>query len=123
MKNLITFENFNNTEINLIIDVSSTMKPSDIEKIPELISCDGCNEINVLLVDHIVRKFQTISDLSELGNVFKNTKLGTGGTDLQAGIQYIIDNNLEQYKTYIVSDFYFEPLDYSQLSEYEEIKI
>lgn len=123
MKRLKTFENFGHSEINLVLDVSSTMKPSDLESLPQRIDCEECEKINVILVTTEVVKVDVISDFSELPNVFKKTSVGGGGTDLQPAIEYVVDNGLEDNKTYIVSDFYCEPLDYSKISEYEEVKI
>jgi len=116
-------ENLETSDINVIIDVSSTMRPSDIDRLPQLIDCDECQKINIILVNTEVVKVDVISDFLELGDVFKTAPLNGGGTDLQPGIKYILDNGLENNKTYIVSDFYCEPLDYSGVSEYEEIKI
>ena len=117
------FENFMSNEINVIVDISASMSSDIINNISNLIDCDNCNKINIILVDTVVRLVEVISDLSELPSLINKVRLGVGGTDLQPGIKYILDNNLEQNKTYIVSDFYIEPLDYSGLSDYKEINV
>lgn len=117
------YEGNYDSDINIIVDVSGSINPSDINKIPQLIDCEHCNNINVIFVDSEVREVKLLNDISELDDPLNSIPAVGGRTDLQAGINYIVDNGLADNKTYIISDFYGEPLDYSELSEYEEIQI
>lgn len=124
MKHIKLFENFNdfdNENINILLDISGSISHEQlygaILKIKDEINKSA--KINLIQFDHNVRNFSIIN----IDDIFDIKLSGGGGTNVQPAIDYLVDNNLENNKTYIISDFYFDEEEFPELSDYEFIKI
>jgi predicted metal-dependent peptidase len=124
MKKIKTFENFTaQNEINVIIDTSASMSDDQLQKaITEIDMIDDyCCNINVIQVSDKIDDVTVINNIHNL--LYLKFKFGAGGSDLRAAIDYIIDNDLNDNKTYIISDFILPKIDFSELSDYEKIVV
>lgn len=122
MKHLKFFEKFRNaTDINLLLDVSGSISENMIKSIIHDIYLSGVeyDKINLIQFTTEVVDFSVITNINDI----KISKKGGGGTIIQTAIDFVIDNGLNIYKTYIVSDFYADEPNYSLLSDYELLTI
>jgi predicted metal-dependent peptidase len=125
MKKLKTFENFKTqTEINVIVDTSASISNDQLRNAIDDIKekCEQyCDKINVIQVSDYIDNVTVINNLSNM--LYLTYRFGAGGSDLYAAIEYIIDNDLNDNKTYIISDFILPKIDFSELSDYEKIVV
>ena len=131
MKKIKMYEDFLNgisDNINIVLDVSGSISNYQIqEALYDIqIQCDYIGEITLIQVSDRVEDVETLNgkngiDIDEILNM--KHKVGTGESDLYAAIEYIIDNDLNDNKTYIISDFIDVNVDFSELSDYEKIVV
>lgn len=121
MKYIKKYENSDVKYINILIDTSGSMLKRYINAAIYLTDFGEYDKINYIQFTDQIEKYQVIYDTKEITQ--KNLKGGFGG-DVNVAIDFLVSKNLENYKTFIISDFYFDRTpDYSKLKDYELVKI
>ena len=109
--------------INIALDVSGSISHTAIKNIIQLTNFDDYSDTKVNFIQFTteVNSFKVLDNVSDI----LNEKLygNGGGTIIQSAVDYIVENGFEEYKTFIISDFYFDKPDYSQLKDYELINV
>ena len=125
MKNLKIFTDFVNEEeefkniINIVLDVSGSIRPNLLQSAINENDFGNYDSIIFIQVDYKVEQVDNLNDIQEMKITSGG---GGGGADLQSALDYITFNDLQHHKTFIISDFYCEDVDWSVL-DYELIKI
>lgn len=121
MKHLKYYENVNNKYINIALDISGSMSLRHVQAgIDYLGEFGEFDKINFIQFAYSVEEFIVLDNLDE---IYDNVNLGGFGTTIQSLIDWIVLNKFDKYKTFIISDFYADNPDYSELGEYELIKL
>ena len=106
--------------INVALDVSGSLTESMITSAISSVDFGEYDKINFLQFDTEVEKFVKLNNVSEIST---DLRLVGGGTIIQSVVDFIVNNEFDKYKTFIISDFYADEPDYSVLDEYELVKI
>ena len=118
MKYLKTFENQQLPSINILLDVSGSVSKELVKAAFYLTDFGEYNKVNFIQFTNDIESHQEIFYVDKiLTTQFRNGV----GTDIQVAIDYLVDKGLNNYKTFIFSDFYCEKPDYSKLKDYELI--
>lgn len=106
--------------INIALDVSGSINNDMVRNALLNIDIPDYDKINFIQFDYNVKKVDIIDDVEDIFNI---KWIGGFGTNIQPVIDYIVNNDLNHNKTYIISDFYADNPDYSKLSDYELINL
>lgn len=125
MKRFKTFENYIsddiNNDINIVLDTSGAIYNRQLKEILDNIDFGNYSSVNLIQVSSQVDKVDVLDDVNDI--VLRNF-VGGAGTNLKSALDYILDNNLQNNKTYIISDFYENSkTDWSILPDYEKIEV
>lgn len=122
LKRFEMFQNSTYTEINIILDVSASMTKSQLRNgISQIKKICDPSIITLIQVSYDIENVDTFNSLDKISDI--NISYNKGGLRLQLGVDYIIDNDLNDIKTFIISDFFTDDLDYSRLNDYEKIEV
>lgn len=106
--------------INIVLDVSGSINENILTPAISLTDFGEFDKINFIQFSTQVEKFVRINDLKE---IFINLHLTGGGTIIQSAVDFIVKNDLNKNKTFIISDFLADKPDYSVLGEYQLIEV
>ena len=122
MKNIKLFEDFNNNTINVVLDTSDSVSHSFLQEAINRTNFVDYDSIILIQVSNEVESVDNLEDVQEILNVQFSSR--RGDTMLESALDYILDNNLENNSTYIISDFLeSDSVDWSILPHYEKINI